>query len=298
MARAYPSIPIEILIEEIIKTASLNPDGKVYMNAADWSNALNTAIHKSETLPKPNSGGSYNNQELIMASSLSRITNVNSNDVKQGMARAIDQNLTDGGLRWLLHLLGHDVSHAYEDEYSYYLGKVAGDVISIAIGGGMSLKGLARVIGAVGGGASITVLTGGSGAILGGAVAVAGVAIGSIEIAVGGAVSVAAINNLNSDFDRLKNAAKGSRGGIGSNSKMTSKEATEAAKSLGYEKVNELSHGQPVYKKVSGNGPKYITPDVDSHSGGVWKGANSIKDLASKNTRLGTYNGNLKWIGD
>jgi len=65
---------------------------------------------------------------------------------------------------------------------------------------------------------------------------------------------------------------------------MTNKEATEKAEELGYQKTNERSHGQPVYKNPKGN-PKYITPDVDSHSGGTWKGADSVKDLGSKNTR-------------
>jgi len=46
--------------------------------------------------------------------------------------------------------------------------------------------------------------------------------------------------------------------------------ATQAARNLGYSKVRQYpfnSHGQPVYKK----GNRYITPDVDSHNGGVWK---------------------------
>ena len=75
---------------------------------------------------------------------------------------------------------------------------------------------------------------------------------------------------------------------------MTTKEALEAARRLGFEPTGHFSHGQPVFKK----GNKYITPDVDSHIGGVWKMANSIKDLGSKKTRLGTYDETLKRIGD
>jgi len=78
----------------------------------------------------------------------------------------------------------------------------------------------------------------------------------------------------------------------------TNKEADEAAKDLGYEKTNEKSHGQTVYKNKKGKSPKYITRDADSHNGGVWKGADKIKDLGSKNTRKGTYDGDLKWIGE
>jgi len=44
---------------------------------------------------------------------------------------------------------------------------------------------------------------------------------------------------------------------------------TAKAKELGYNKVNERSHGQPVF--VNNKAPsniKYITPDVDQHNGG------------------------------
>lgn len=66
------------------------------------------------------------------------------------------------------------------------------------------------------------------------------------------------------------------------------------AKELGYTKTNERSHGQPVYKK----GRKYITPDVDSHNGGSWKMADSVKNLGSKQRRMGTYDADLNKIGD
>ena len=75
---------------------------------------------------------------------------------------------------------------------------------------------------------------------------------------------------------------------------MTTKEATAAANKLGHKKIAEKSHGQPIFKK----GNKYITPDVDRHNGGVWKMANSVKNLGSKNTRMGTYDENLNRIGD
>ena len=83
-------------------------------------------------------------------------------------------------------------------------------------------------------------------------------------------------------------------GGASSAGRMTTKEATEAAEKLGYKKTNYYSNGQPVYQK----GNKYITPDVDSHNGGVWKMANSVKNLGSKSTRMGTYDANLVRIGD
>ncbi|MCB1637198.1 MAG: toxin C-terminal domain-containing protein, partial [Xanthomonadales bacterium] len=42
-----------------------------------------------------------------------------------------------------------------------------------------------------------------------------------------------------------------------------------------------------------------IARDADSHTGGAWKVARSVEDLASKKTRTGTYNADLSVrIGD
>ncbi|MCJ1880741.1 toxin C-terminal domain-containing protein [Pseudomonas nitroreducens] len=59
--------------------------------------------------------------------------------------------------------------------------------------------------------------------------------------------------------------------------------------------MNETVHGgQAVFKK----GSFYITRDLDGHNGGAWKMATSVKDLSSRSTRMGTYDQNLKRIGD
>ena len=63
-------------------------------------------------------------------------------------------------------------------------------------------------------------------------------------------------------------------------------EATKVANDLGYKKINEMIHGQAIYKK----GRRYITPDADGHNGGAWKVANSVKNLGAKETRKGTFN--------
>ncbi|RFD30453.1 hypothetical protein CER19_08655 [Pseudomonas sp. GL93] len=42
----------------------------------------------------------------------------------------------------------------------------------------------------------------------------------------------------------------------------------------------------------------YITRDLDGHNGGAWKAAKSVKALGSKDTRLGTFDVNMKRIGD
>lgn len=62
----------------------------------------------------------------------------------------------------------------------------------------------------------------------------------------------------------------------------------------GYHKLNERCHGQAIFT----NGKKYISRDIDQHKGGYWKMASSIKNLHSKQTRDGTYDEDLKRIGD
>ena len=73
------------------------------------------------------------------------------------------------------------------------------------------------------------------------------------------------------------------------------KEAVAAAKKLGYSPTNYYSHGQKVFYNAKKG--LYIVADVDEHNGGVWKMAKTVKDLASKTTRLGTYDEFLNWIG-
>lgn len=82
---------------------------------------------------------------------------------------------------------------------------------------------------------------------------------------------------------------------LNAKSKLSQGKITDmAAKKLGFSRTNYKSHGQPVYKK----GNRYITPDVDGHNGGVWKMADSIKNLGSRSTRMGTYDAKLNRIGD
>ena len=73
-------------------------------------------------------------------------------------------------------------------------------------------------------------------------------------------------------------------------------EVTKSAEKLGYQKTNYRSHGQTVY--YNSRNKTYITRDVDGHNGGVWKMAKSVKGLASKETRMGTYDENLVLIGE
>lgn len=81
--------------------------------------------------------------------------------------------------------------------------------------------------------------------------------------------------------------------------KEQEKVARAAAKDLGYTEVNnQYSHGAAIYMRNSGSGPKYISRDKDDHSGGVWKGATSIKNLGKRETRSGTYDIFLERMGD
>ena len=79
---------------------------------------------------------------------------------------------------------------------------------------------------------------------------------------------------------------------------LTNKQAEEAAKKLGYTKVKNISsHGQAVFKNPSAQRMmRYISADVDLHSGGVWKAAATIRDLESKATRTGTFDALLRWL--
>ena len=80
---------------------------------------------------------------------------------------------------------------------------------------------------------------------------------------------------------------------------MTNKEATDAAKKLGYSRVKgATSHGKAVFENPKAvKALRFITADADSHIGGVWKAADTIEHLGSKATRSGTYNALLEWIG-
>ncbi|MDO9865814.1 polymorphic toxin-type HINT domain-containing protein, partial [Glaesserella parasuis] len=100
------------------------------------------------------------------------------------------------------------------------------------------------------------------------------------------------------DYYPNRNGALATKGEV----YYTTPEATEAAKKLGFEKTNQTIKGEAIYKDNKG---RYITVDVGNgrnkggaHNGGVWKMADSIKNLGKKETRMGTYDANLNRIGD
>ena len=68
---------------------------------------------------------------------------------------------------------------------------------------------------------------------------------------------------------------------------VNSKQAKEVAE----------SKGQDVFSNKKSD-PKFITKDVGVHNGGAFKGADTAKDLGRKETRKGTFDKDLKRIGD
>ena len=82
----------------------------------------------------------------------------------------------------------------------------------------------------------------------------------------------------------------------GSTTPLTNKQATDLAEYNGYKVVKNLRtrNGQPIYT----NGKDFISPDLDSHNGGVWKKARTPDALNRKDTRDGTYDALLNRMGD
>ncbi|WP_280391344.1 toxin C-terminal domain-containing protein [Nocardia brasiliensis] len=79
--------------------------------------------------------------------------------------------------------------------------------------------------------------------------------------------------------------------------RFTDAEDRAAARDLGYAEAKVgKSHGCLIFKHEKKN--LYISQDVDGHNGGRWKMASSPENLASKKTRMGTYDANLNRIGD
>lgn len=79
-----------------------------------------------------------------------------------------------------------------------------------------------------------------------------------------------------------------------SSNPLTTSQATDMAKRLGFKRTRDLSQKQAVFT----DGKVYITQDRTSHTGGLWKMARTPEALSSKRTRMGTYDDNLNRVGD
>jgi len=84
----------------------------------------------------------------------------------------------------------------------------------------------------------------------------------------------------------------GYRARVGGKGRLTNAQAKDLAGAAGYDRTvkspNFNSRGQPVFT----NGQNQITPDVDSHVGGVWKMFSRCGE------RLGTYDAGMNRIGN
>ena len=132
-------------------------------------------------------------------------------DIMLGMALALDKNLSDGFAGWIIYkLTGVNANSPgqYTSEYDFYMGRVIGDVISMAYGAGMSISGILTIIGSVAGGASITIGSGGTLLVGGVAVSVSGVAVGAATTTLGGAIVLSAAGNFGNDLNKMQGAGE------------------------------------------------------------------------------------------
>jgi hypothetical protein len=138
-------------------------------------------------------------------------------------------------------------SYHYDSEYNYYLGRVIGDAISLIKGIGSILLGLKTIISTILGGSAITVGSGGTLAI-GGFIVAQGVIAGTVEVAYGGTVVVAASSNFNKDYSRFKEASE---------SKGTGKDGYSTPQQLNQYK-NQVIAGKDVHFKTKEQALEFI----------------------------------------
>jgi hypothetical protein len=77
----------------------------------------------------------------------------------------------------------------------------------------------------------------------------------------------------------------------GSAGRLSNSQAKQMARRVGYRATSYYSRGERVFT----NGKTYIAQDRTSHTGGLWKMANSVQQLRHRD-QLGTYDYKLNWI--
>jgi RHS repeat-associated protein len=80
---------------------------------------------------------------------------------------------------------------------------------------------------------------------------------------------------------------------VGRTTPLTTSQAADVARYLGYSRTNYLVKGERVFQ----SGRSFIVQDTTAHNGGVWKIANSVDALSSKTTRTATTDALLNVIG-
>jgi RHS repeat-associated protein len=162
-------------------------------------------------------------------------------DIVYGLAEAVDENVSFGLIKTFLKTILKDRSYHYDSEYDYYLGRVIGDAVSLIKGIGSILLGLKTIVSSILGGSAITVGSGGTLAI-GGFIVAQGVIAGTVEVAYGGTVVVAASSNFNKDYSRFKEASKSKgTGDVQQLKKLkNNSDANKIAEEYGYRKAEDF----------------------------------------------------------
>ena len=174
----------------------------------------------------------------------------------------------------------------------YAIGHYLGNAATIVLGAHMIADGAAMI-------------AGGAGAAAGGVMAAPATAGASVAVSAAGIGAAVAGTTMSATgavmfMKGVKGAAEDVKTSV-----SPQKESSNARKPIrddnqdikipqGYRKVNGHSHGEKIYT----NGKFYISQDNTSHKGGTWKMARKREDLLSKQRRLGTYDENLKKIGE
>ena len=224
-------------------------------------------------------------------------------DKVKGFGAAIFDNAT-GGVTNIRSWVGKHVNNPAD----FNVGLTTGDLASLSIGTWESGTGASMIAS----GSTVTTIgvvaeapSGGTSTIVvaaGGTISTTGVALtahGTVMMANAGKNLANKKGHINANSSNSTQKASQPKGTGKNTVTFTQGKGSKATRIKtpipdGYRKIKDLSHGNPVYT----NGKNYITPDVDGHNGGIWKMGKSVKALQNRETRMGTYNANLKRIGD
>jgi hypothetical protein len=81
--------------------------------------------------------------------------------------------------------------------------------------------------------------------------------------------------------------------GRGKTAALSTSQAADLARYLGYTRTNVIVKGERVFSR----GGSFIVQDTTSHSGGIWKLANSVNALKTKSSRVGATDALLNILG-
>ena len=131
----------------------------------------------------------------------------NYKDIIYGIAQSMDENNFGGAVKWASDkLVGNN--YCIDSEYDYYLGRVIGDVVSMAIGTGKTITGVTEIIASVVASGTVTVSSSGALTVSGVTIAAEGVATGVATVTYGGNTMYMASKNFGDDYAKLNNLKK------------------------------------------------------------------------------------------